>query len=331
MSRMPERRPSIQVSEELLGSVSAGPSLRIVPLPIAPLSNFDSVDTRFFDEGDEISRATGPGEGLEDWANSTPRSKRWSRAIPVIGVAAAILMATGGIAYRRATRHASDMARMATIAEQAAQQAVAALSMSRQQPAAVPTPPVANVAAPQVTAPQVAAAPAVPNPAAAAVEVPSPVPAVAPVIARSMPSPPLAVAGAIAPPSNEADLQASQGAAPGTSSPVVESCRKAFQDRRAKDVLQTCALAFAQDPRSADVAVMLAKTEFDRGRSRQALDWAKKAVAIDENHADAYVYMGGAEQAAGHSAAAKSAYKRYLQLAPRGRFAADLRAVLLSL
>jgi tetratricopeptide (TPR) repeat protein len=146
-----------------------------------------------------------------------------------------------------------------------------------------------------------------------------------------MPSPPLAVAGAIAPPSTEATLQASQGAAPGTSPPVIESCRKAFRDRRAKDVLQTCALAFTQDPRSADVAVMLAKTEFDRGRARQALDWAKKAVAIDENHADAYVYMGGAEQAAGHSAAAKSAYKRYLQLAPRGRFAADLRAVLLSL
>jgi len=76
---------------------------------------------------------------------------------------------------------------------------------------------------------------------------------------------------------------------------------------------------------------MLAKTEFNRGRSRQALDWAKKAVAIDENHADAYVFLGGAEQAVGHAAAAKTAYQRYLQLSPRGRFAAELRIVLRSL
>jgi hypothetical protein len=332
MSRMPERRPTIQVSEELLGSVSATPALRIVPLPVGPISQFDSVDTRFFDEGDEISRATGPTEAFEDLTSSPPRSKRWSRALPVIGVAAAILVATGGIAYRRATRHSGDMARMATLAEAAAQQAVATLAVSRRQPAAVPTPPIAIVAAPPVTAPPVVPAPAVPTPARAAVEASSsPAPAVAPVIARSMPSPPLAMAGAIAPATHEADSEADQDAKTPTSLAIVESCRKAFHDRRAKDVLETCALAFTQDPRSAEVAVMLAKTEFDRGRSRQALDWARKAVAIDENHADAYVYMGGAEQAAGHSAAAKFAYKRYLQLAPRGRFAADLRAVLRSL
>ena len=76
---------------------------------------------------------------------------------------------------------------------------------------------------------------------------------------------------------------------------------------------------------------MLAKTELDRGRARQALDWAKQAVALDEKQADADVILGGAEQAIGHPAAAKFAYQRYLQLAPKGRYAADLRAVLGSL
>jgi hypothetical protein len=40
---------------------------------------------------------------------------------------------------------------------------------------------------------------------------------------------------------------------------------------------------------------------------------------------------GGAEQAVGHAAAAKTAYQRYLQLSPQGRYAAELRTVLESL
>ena len=76
---------------------------------------------------------------------------------------------------------------------------------------------------------------------------------------------------------------------------------------------------------------MLAKTEFERGRLGPASNWATKAIAIDAHRADAYVFLGSAEQAFGHKAAAKAAYQRYLQLSPHGRYAADLRAVLGSL
>jgi predicted TPR repeat methyltransferase len=76
---------------------------------------------------------------------------------------------------------------------------------------------------------------------------------------------------------------------------------------------------------------MLAKTEFERGRPGPASNWATKAIALDANRADAYVFLGSAEQAFGHKAAAKAAYQRYLQLSPHGRYAADLRAVLGSL
>jgi tetratricopeptide (TPR) repeat protein len=138
----------------------------------------------------------------------------------------------------------------------------------------------------------------------------------APAAARSLPSPPQATVGAVAAPAADDALDA---------------CRKAFDQHRTKDVLSVCTQAFESTPPSAKVAVILAKTEFDRGRPRQALDWAKKAIAIDADHADAYVFLGSAEQAAGRSAAAKAAYKRYLQLAPQGRYALDLRAVLASL
>lgn len=117
---------------------------------------------------------------------------------------------------------------------------------------------------------------------------------------------------------------------PGTSAEV-DACQAAFARNRRKDVLSSCGRAFAANPQSTAIAVMLAKTEFDRGRFRPALDWARKAVALDESQADAYVFLGGAEQALGHTAAAKTAYQRYLTLAPRGRYAGDVRAVVASL
>ena len=66
----------------------------------------------------------------------------------------------------------------------------------------------------------------------------------------------------------------------------------------------------------------------DRGRAAASLEWARKAVAIDPALADAYVFIGTAEQQAGHAAAAKTAYQRYLELLPAGRFAQDLKAIL---
>jgi tetratricopeptide (TPR) repeat protein len=116
-----------------------------------------------------------------------------------------------------------------------------------------------------------------------------------------------------------------------TKSNASDSCRNAFAKHRGREVLAECRRAFAEDPRSAEIAVLLARTEFDRGRFRPALDWARKALALDESQADAYVFLGGAEQAAGHVAAARTAYKRYLQLSPKGRYASDLRKVLRSL
>ena len=154
-------------------------------------------------------------------------------------------------------------------------------------------------------------------PIAAQIAVATEIPAEAPVVARQAPSPSPATAGAVA-------------AAP-TADDAVDACRKAFDKRRSKDVLSSCAQAFASTPTSAEVAVMLSQTELDRGHARQALAWAQKAIAIDSERADAYVYLGGAEQTAGHKAAAKAAYKRYLQLAPQGRYAAELRVVLTSL
>ena len=77
--------------------------------------------------------------------------------------------------------------------------------------------------------------------------------------------------------------------------------------------------------------VILARAELDRGRAAEARSWAKKALAVNPDLADAYVFLGGAEQEAENPEAAKAAYKKYLELAPNGRHARELRAVLDSL
>jgi tetratricopeptide (TPR) repeat protein len=244
---------------------------------------FDTMETRFFSEGDELSAAPPTGDGWDEVTASIPRRRRKGTIAAWAAVAAAACAICGVLAFRHARRNAEPV------------------SPANQVPTAVP----ADVAPTQAT----------PVPAARQVEG-----------AEAAEPAKLAEPAEVAPPHAAAGSLAAQ-----PDSSAFDACKKAYDRHRGRDVLANCGRAFANDPRSAEIAVMLAKTEFDRGRFRQALDWAKKTVALDENQADAYVFLGGAEQASGHEAAAKTAYQRYLQLSPKGRYAADLRAVLGSL
>jgi predicted TPR repeat methyltransferase len=74
-----------------------------------------------------------------------------------------------------------------------------------------------------------------------------------------------------------------------------------------------------------------AKRELDRGKVKVAVAWARRLLRADDQLADAYLIIGVAEQAAGHGSAAKTAYRRYLELAPKGRYARDVRLSLAAL
>jgi tetratricopeptide (TPR) repeat protein len=115
--------------------------------------------------------------------------------------------------------------------------------------------------------------------------------------------------------------------APAAQDDTQARCQDAIRGKRSKDILAVCPAAVSDDPIAADIAVALARIEFDRGRSTQASAWSKKAIAANPDVADAYVFLGGAEQNAGHGKAAKQAYQHYLRLAPTGRYAADLRTI----
>jgi tetratricopeptide (TPR) repeat protein len=128
-------------------------------------------------------------------------------------------------------------------------------------------------------------------------------------------------------------VSASASLAPSTPSPASDfsrqltDCRSAFTHGRMRDALTDCAAAVATNPSSAEALTMLAHAELNRGRLSQANELATKAVAISPNLADAYVIIGGVHQDSGRNREAKAAYRRYLQLAPHGRYADELRSI----
>jgi CheY-like chemotaxis protein len=176
--------------------------------------------------------------------------------------------------------------------------------------------------APPAPAAPVAAAPA-PLPAAPAPPAPvgAPPPAQAPaaaIPARPMPAPAVAEKS----PASEAALE-----------PIKAACHAADRGGTGKyaAIVSACEKAAAADPSDVAVLVILARAEANRGRDVQAMSWAEKAIALDPGAPEAYLFLGSAHQAAGHNKDARAAYQKYIELAPTGKYAADLRLVLRSL
>jgi cytochrome c-type biogenesis protein CcmH/NrfG len=63
----------------------------------------------------------------------------------------------------------------------------------------------------------------------------------------------------------------------------------------------------------------------------KALAAAQLAAAANSENADAYLVVGAVEQQKSHISEARTAYEKYLKLAPRGQFAGDIRSILATL
>jgi Tfp pilus assembly protein PilF len=108
---------------------------------------------------------------------------------------------------------------------------------------------------------------------------------------------------------------------------LLEKCREAFNQGKMREATTVCSAAKDANTESGDALLLLAHAEFNRNHLKEALQWAEKAIKADPNLAEAYVIFGGVQQDAGKNREAKWAYKKYLELAPRGQYAADLRAI----
>ena len=295
-------------------------------------SHFDTFETKFFEQGEQgeldSARLAVEVERFDDLDAGKKRSlsRRFTMSVAVGSVSLAVV---ASVVLWRSGSHASSAFSSEAVVARPSQPTPASEPLPP--PAPAPNPALAaGTPVPAAEPVAVAANPSENPPSAAtdnqAVVVPTPTQAAA-VVAAVAPAEAIAVAEA----AEAKPMLADTKVAPAGDVPDTQArCAKAMQSKRTKDVLATCPDALAADPAAptaVDIAVMLAKIEFDRGRVAQASMWSKKALAADPDAADAYVFLGGAEQTAGHGKAAKEAYKRYLQLAPTGRYAADLRAI----
>ena len=87
--------------------------------------------------------------------------------------------------------------------------------------------------------------------------------------------------------------------------------------------------ADANEP--AEVLTQRAETALVAGRSGEAMELARLAIAANPRLADAYVVVGKVERDSGRLAESRDAYRKYLDLAPIGTHAADARAALAAL
>lgn len=103
-------------------------------------------------------------------------------------------------------------------------------------------------------------------------------------------------------------------------------CQTDFAAHQWRTALESCGAAFEAEPSPA-LAMRIAHAHWAHGDAAGGGTWGQRALELGTKDADAYVLIGNAQHAAGDDTAALVAYRRYLELAPRGWHAARLRTV----
>jgi hypothetical protein len=119
--------------------------------------------------------------------------------------------------------------------------------------------------------------------------------------------------------------------APVEAEPALAVCQDALVKGDTAAITQGCDRALEIDATLAMPILAWAKRELDRGNVKAAVTWARRLLRANDHLAEAYLIVGVAEQLASHGSAAKTAYRRYLELAPKGRYARDVRLSLAAL
>ncbi len=197
------------------------------------------------------------------------------------------------------------------------QQAVPGAASSAPAPAAAASPteaPAAPAASPTPTAaeaaPTVATAPAKEPSAQATPEV-----AVAP------------AAPAAAPTAGPSD-PAADAAAQARFAAAISKGKQALTRGQFSKTRQAIREASHIKSQSAEVLALQADLALDEGDADSALRLARKALHIDANYADAHLSLAMAAQAQADTGTARSHFKKYLELAPSGERAKDVKAIL---
>jgi tetratricopeptide (TPR) repeat protein len=115
---------------------------------------------------------------------------------------------------------------------------------------------------------------------------------------------------------------------------AVDACKIAYKKQKYGEVVKVCGAIIDGDatpavtPETIELTSYVAHAFLLTNKLKEAAATAEKIIAVAPDHAFAHVVLGMAEQERGHPKEARRAYARYLELEPKGTYAADLRAVL---
>jgi tetratricopeptide (TPR) repeat protein len=120
-------------------------------------------------------------------------------------------------------------------------------------------------------------------------------------------------------------------AAAGDYEALLAEGKKLYEKGQAKKAMVPLEKAVALRADGDEALVLLANCHLDRGNLEKALAAAQLAAAANGENADAFLVIGAVQQQKGHNPEARTAYERYLKLAPKGQFAGEIRTILATL
>jgi tetratricopeptide (TPR) repeat protein len=268
----------------------------------------------------EVGQASGPEvDSAPGRAGLRPPSEELRASLAAVQAA----RAAARTRLRRDTRQIRVVSLALIAACAAGALAIAGHFRGRHRPARAPS--LSAAAVPAVSSPDLGAAPTPAGQAAGAASTGATLPApmalaAAPAVPVRITAPPVTAVAA------DAATAGPEGATTANIAQAQAACDQAYAGRRWPAATESCGRASELRPRDAALTMKVAQAYHARGRYAAAGDWARRALALDGVDPEALVILAHAERHAGHPAAARSAYRRYLVLAPRGWHAAEARA-----
>jgi CheY-like chemotaxis protein len=340
-----ENQPAVVVAEDLTAARQAeadahrefdDPGLTPLPAPMPPLGDFVEAER----VGLEVRAPQPPAAHEEDEVESEERSGRTAKfaGIALLG-AAVVLGAVGiGIGRKPATETTTNPPAVTAANDQPSTDKPATDKPAADNPTAATDKPATDK--PVVAATDKPAtdnpAPATDKPAVAATDKPetdkpaTDKPAVAATDKPAAAATDKPVVAATDKPTTDTPAP-NTGGTPAEYAALVADGKKQLDRGRSKQAVETLEKAVAMRADGDDALSLLARAYLDRGNNEKALAAASLAVAANPTRADAYVVIGTVQQTQGHLTEAKGAYQKYLELAPKGEFAGDIKSVLSSL
>ncbi|HEY3355011.1 MAG TPA: response regulator [Polyangia bacterium] len=109
---------------------------------------------------------------------------------------------------------------------------------------------------------------------------------------------------------------------------VLAEARKLSRKGKRAAAIAKYEQALTLNPKGDGAMAALANIYMDQGSNGKALDWAHKTVQANPRNADGYLVLGTVHQLNGKKAEARAAFKRYLEISPRGKQAEEVRLFL---